>query len=335
MSRAVISLGSSPTPRLAKLAWGTLAYNLAVIAWGAFVRATGSGAGCGRHWPMCNGEVIPRPKHVETVIELAHRLSSGVALILVVATCVATFRAWPRGSSARRAAATSVGFIFGEALLGAGLVLFELVAHDASMKRALSMALHLNNTFFLLAALTATAYFVSGGEKIRWRDQGLVRAPLGSALLAMMLLGTSGALAALGDTLFPATSLAAGIGQDLSAGAHVLVKLRGLHPLIAVGTGLVVTSAGAAARRARPGDAAIATTSRALAGAFVAQLCLGVANLLLLAPVAIQLAHLVLADVVWILLVLVTLRVLAARATSEAAVDLSPTSSDRGTVPLR
>jgi len=322
------------TPRLARFAWGVLVYNLAVIAWGAFVRATGSGAGCGRHWPMCNGEVIPRPKHVETVIEFAHRATSGIALVLVIALFVAVFRTYPKRSSARRAAGFSLGFVLSEALVGAGLVLFELVAHDASMKRALSMAIHLNNTFLLLASLAATVYFTSGGERVRWRDQGLVRAPIGAALAGMMLLGTSGALAALGDTLFPARSLAAGLAQDLSVGAHFLIKLRGLHPLFALVTGFVCTTAAVAARRARRGDAAIDSVSRVLTGAFLAQLCLGVANLLLLAPVALQLAHLVLADVVWIALVFLGLRVFAARHAVRVEPAVSPTS-DRGTVPLR
>jgi heme A synthase len=323
---------NSTTPRLARFAWAVLGYNLAVIAWGAFVRATGSGAGCGRHWPTCNGEVIPRPQRVETVIELAHRASSGVALVLVFALMVAAFVGSSRGAPVRKAAVAAFAFVCSEALVGAGLVLFELVAHDKSMKRALSMSIHLNNTFILLAALIATVHFARGGETIRVRKQGILRLPLAVALLGMMLLGTSGALAALGDTLFPSASLAAGIDQDLSAGAHFLVRLRGLHPVIAVVTALVVTATGAAARALRPGDAAVARVSRALGLAFLAQLGLGLANLLALAPVALQLAHLVLADVVWLLLVSLVLRALAARHAAPAAI--SP-RSDPGTVPLR
>src|SRR5690349_10435854 len=81
--------------RFAIFAWSVLAYNLLVVLWGAFVRATGSGAGCGSHWPLCNGVVMPRPERIETIIELGHRLTSGLALIAVVALLVGAFRSYP------------------------------------------------------------------------------------------------------------------------------------------------------------------------------------------------------------------------------------------------
>ncbi len=43
-----------------RYAWGVLLWNVLVALWGAYVRATGSGAGCGSHWPTCNGEILPR-----------------------------------------------------------------------------------------------------------------------------------------------------------------------------------------------------------------------------------------------------------------------------------
>ncbi|HVR96418.1 MAG TPA: COX15/CtaA family protein, partial [Thermoanaerobaculia bacterium] len=140
--------------RFARYAWATLAYNVAVILWGAAVRATGSGAGCGSHWPLCNGEVLPRSPGVQTIIEFSHRVTSGLALLLVVGLVVFAFRARPRGDAARGAAVLSLLFILSEAAVGAGLVLFEMVAHNQSMARALWMAAHLINTFFLLGVLT-------------------------------------------------------------------------------------------------------------------------------------------------------------------------------------
>ncbi len=122
-------------PRFARFAWGVLAYDLAVVAWGAYVRATGSGAGCGRHWPLCNGELVPRSPRTQTLVELSHRVSSGVALVLTVALLVWAWRAFPRGHLARKGAATATVLMLMEAGIGAALVLFELVAHDASMKR--------------------------------------------------------------------------------------------------------------------------------------------------------------------------------------------------------
>src|SRR5688572_22134356 len=140
-----MSLAEHSRTRLTRFAWGVLAWNLIVIMWGAFVRATGSGAGCGRNWPLCTPAHLPGPKPAATWIEASHRGSSGIALVLVVALMIWCLRALPKGDRARRASVFSSVFIAFEALIGAGLVLFELVAHDASMKRALSMILHLGN----------------------------------------------------------------------------------------------------------------------------------------------------------------------------------------------
>lgn len=287
-----------------RFSWGVLVYNVLVILWGAFVRASGSGAGCGRHWPMCNGTVVQRAPKIETIIELTHRLTSGVCLILVVVLVIASRYAFEKGHPARRSAAWAAGFTVGEAALGAGLVLFELVAHDASMKRALSMMLHLGNTFFLLGALTLTAHYATGAVRMRVRGQGIIALPLWIAAIGMFVLGASGAIAALGDTLFPARSLAEGIQQELTPGAHLLLKLRVLHPVLAVLVGLTVAGAGTLTRMMRPDDQKVRFFSRALVVMFMVQVCVGLLNLQLLVPIWTQLVHLLCADITFILLVL-------------------------------
>ncbi|HEX5691237.1 MAG TPA: COX15/CtaA family protein, partial [Roseiflexaceae bacterium] len=110
--------------RFRRYAWGVLGYNLLVIVWGAYVRASGSGAGCGSHWPLCNGTVLPRAPQIETIVELAHRLTSGLALIAVLGLVVWAVRLWPGSHRVRRGAFASLFFIILEALIGAGLVLF-------------------------------------------------------------------------------------------------------------------------------------------------------------------------------------------------------------------
>jgi len=122
--------------RLHRFAWVVLGWNLAVILWGAFVRASGSGAGCGAHWPLCNGEVLPRAPALATMVEFTHRATSGVALLLVLALVLWVFRSRPAGHPARRAAAMAGALILTEAAVGAGLVLFRLVAQDESVARA-------------------------------------------------------------------------------------------------------------------------------------------------------------------------------------------------------
>ncbi|HEV2146920.1 MAG TPA: COX15/CtaA family protein [Longimicrobiaceae bacterium] len=287
----------------AKFAWGVLAYNLAVVAWGAYVRATGSGAGCGDHWPRCDGEVIPRLASAEQVIEFTHRVTSGIAALLVLGMLVWALRAFPRGHVVRRAAAASMVLMVIEALLGAGLVLFQLVADNASGYRAFSMVAHLVNTFFLLGAIALTGWWASGGRPVRLRGQGAAAALLAVGVAGMVVLGASGAIAALGDTLFPATSLREGIRQDFSPTAHFLLRLRIFHPAIALAVGAYLVLAARLVARLRPGR----TTRRlalALAVLYAVQIGAGFLNLALLAPVWMQLVHLLLADLVWISLVL-------------------------------
>jgi len=296
--------------RFAAYTWALLAYNLVVILWGAFVRATGSGAGCGAHWPTCNGEVIPRAPQMETLIEFTHRLSSGLVLLLVIGLVVWAYRAFPKGDPVRWGALFSLFFTITEALVGAGLVLFELVADNDSMARAWSMAIHLVNTFLLLGAVTLTAWWASGGAQVRLRNQGAVGRVLAAGFLGMLLLGISGAITALGDTLFPAGSLAEGIRQDFSPTAHILIQLRIWHPVIAVAVGFYLFFGARFVAQQRH----TALTRRFAWGVmalFGIQLIAGVVNLALLAPIWMQLVHLLLADLVWITLVLLSAAALA------------------------
>lgn len=287
--------------RFSKFVWFVLAYNLAVILWGAYVRATGSGAGCGAHWPLCQGEVVPRAPEVETLIELSHRLSSGLVLILALILVVWAFRVHPKGSLVRIAALFTIGLTLTEALVGAGLVLFGLTAENDSAARAVSIAVHLVNTFMLLAALTLTAWWATYGEPARLTMQP------GNWLLVVgwigvLLIGVSGAITALGDTLFPAGSLTEGLSRDFDASAHFLVRLRVYHPLVAV----IVSGYILGLIRWLKKDFPLKTPQifSLLTGLIVIQLLAGAVNVLLLAPVWMQLIHLLLADLVWISLIL-------------------------------
>ncbi len=325
---------------LARFAWGVLVYNLAVVAWGAFVRASGSGAGCGRHWPLCNGEVVPRPKSIETIIEATHRATSGLAFIAVAVLLVWVFRALPRRHHARKGATYAMIFMVGEAALGAGLVLFELVGMDASLKRAFSMILHLGNTFLLIGSIALTAYWLSSpraahpapsraSSRSASGAEFLEKIGLFASLGGVLVLGGSGAIAALGDTLFPAASLREGLAQDLSPVAHVFLRLRLLHPFLALGTGSLVLAT-AALVRARTRSAVVRRWSYAVTALFVVQFSAGLLNLVLLAPVFMQLVHLLLADATWIALVLLaweTLSMAAASRREATTPQASPVSS--------
>jgi cytochrome c oxidase assembly protein subunit 15 len=302
----------------ARFAWGVLAYNLAVVAWGAFVRATGSGAGCGRHWPMCSGQVVPRAPAIETAIEFTHRATSGIALLLVIALVVLARRTFVPGHAARRAAWAALGLMLLEALVGAGLVLFGWVAKDVSSARGWVVAIHLTNTFLLLGAIALTAAFAERPDGLQLTRRGPLAATMFLALGTVALAGATGAIAALGDTLFPAISFAEGLRQELDGASHALLRLRVLHPFAAVAAAIAAAVAARAALRARPDDRvrARATVVLALVGF---ELLAGAMNLLLLAPVWLQLVHLLLADLVWLSLVLLAASVLSPVARTEPA----------------
>lgn len=295
--------------------------NIIVILWGAFVRASGSGAGCGSHWPLCNGAVIPPAPQLETLIEFTHRLTSGVAFLLVVGLLIMAFREYPGGHRVRKSALFVLFFMISEALVGAGLVLFEWVAEDASLGRVISIPIHLLNTFLLLASMVLTAWWVYGGRELSLRKNLTLSSVAIIGLLGVLVIGMTGAITALGDTLFPSESLAAGIRQDFSPTAHYLVRLRVWHPVIAflIGFYWVFVGGFLALIHGEPRyrlseDPVIRNRSRflrflslSLIGFVILQWIAGLLNVWLLAPVWMQLVHLFIAVAIWIQAVLVSI----------------------------
>ena len=302
--------------RLAKFAWAVLAYNVGVILWGAYVRASGSGAGCGEHWPLCNGVVIPPDPTAATLIELSHRVTSGLALVAVVALLTFVWRGCAPGHPARRGALWTVVFMLTEAAVGAGLVLFQLVADNATMARAMFMAVHLLNTFVLIGWLTLTAWWLSGGSEVSSRGAGALTIGLSAATAGLLLVGVSGAVAALGNTLYPDGSLAEGLAADLSPASHMLIRLRILHPVFAVITGVGLMFGAARIAKGRGGTAR--QFARLVSSLAALQLALGALNVILLAPVWMQLVHLLVADLLWIAFVLLGASALAVSSTQPA-----------------
>lgn len=282
---------------LARYAWFTLAVNVLTIIGGTIVRATGSGAGCGQHWPTCQGEVLPGFGEMATRIEFSHRLISGLALVTVVVLVLRVFRSEPKGSQRRRSAAFAGVAIIVEALLGAWLVLAELVAEDASVARAISVPVHLVNTFFLIGALTITAWLLGGERRIRW--DGDHRKALIVGMVGLLLIGASGAVTALADTLFPVDSLADGLIADFDSKQHFLTRLRVFHPAIAIlaGAFLLRFALRNKDRAHRP-----ATFVGVLV---VVQWLIGLVNVVALTPLASQILHLLVANLLlisWVLL---------------------------------
>jgi heme a synthase len=310
MSGASIAYGDSTVSRPMRgfpaYAWSLLIYNLAVILWGALVRATGSGAGCGGSWPLCNGDVVPLNPQVSTMIEFVHRAMSGVALITVVILAVWAWRVYPAGHRARRWAMLSLVFMLTEALIGAALVLLGHVAKNESVGRVFSLSTHLINTFMLLASLALTAWWSQrGAEERPTKLTSQNKGQLGTGIVALVLVAMAGVITALGDTLFPAHSLREGIAEDFAATANFLIRLRVIHPALAVTTAVYLAVIALRQLRASaPG--ALRTLSTLLLGLLGTQVVVGTLTFLLKAPLAMQLAHLLVADGLWITLVLFT-----------------------------
>ena len=294
---------------VARFAWLTVAYNIAVILWGAYVRASGSGAGCGSRWPLCNGAFLPSTTQSQTLIEFTHRVTSAVSFVLVSFLLVWCWRRTSNGDWPRYSAVCGLFLLLNEALLGALLVLSDHVGLDRSAAHALFLSLHFANTLLLLGALALTARWLSNG------DRGFApvaklhkRIAIGLGLVSVMVIGVTGSLASLGDTIFPVGSLRYALMQDFSSSSHALLRLRLLHPVAAVmGSSYVLWLLWTFWRKQDRSQ-----WTRVLALTLMAQIALGAMNVILLVPAWLQMTHLLIADIFWILLVLASTDLLVA-----------------------
>lgn len=300
----------------AKFAWYVLAYNLVVILWGVFLRASKSGDGCGQHWLTCNGEVVPSAPELKTVIEFSHRITSSLDGLIVIGLLIWAIRIWyvhrSRTSSyVLKMAIAAFVFVSIEGALGAGLVLTGNTAETLTPARPFWMAAHLINTLILLSLLTITAWSASTGQRISFRDR---RRELGWISLGMafiLLVGMSGSVAALSSMIFPAGTIAEGIAKDFSPTSHILLRLRPFHPIIAVASAVFFVFWTSRLKRTMPESRSVARWANVLAALVVMQLAFGALTLITLAPILMQLGHLLLADAVWTAFVLLSLNLLS------------------------
>ncbi len=317
MDASTAPTSDAPSRAVRIVAWSSLVLTVLVILGGAVVRATDSGAGCGESWPRCDGHLIPVSPEGATVIEFTHRMMTGALGIALVALVILVVRNYTRGSQVRTMMWWSVGFFFGEVVIGAVLVLFGWVEDDASIGRVIAVNLHLINTFLLLGAMALTAHLASGGAPIRVnlrrsRDRLVI-----AGVVTLLVVGASGALNALADTLYPAGSVIEGIRAEFGSTAPFLVRLRTIHPVIAIGgAGIIfmLTRAPSLADQGRSAGLALA-----IQGLLGVQLIMGLLNVALLTPVETQVLHLLIADVLWILWVLFGAEVVGVRTTKASS----------------
>lgn len=297
------------------LAWAALIANAVVILQGAIVRGTGSGAGCGSHWPTCNGTPVPLNPSVETLIEFSHRLLSFGVLLLGAWLLVRALRSRRENRGLATFASLSFGFLVVEALIGGATVLLGMTGENTSIARGIWVASHLVNSMLLIGALAGTVVYASQERPdypLRLREQLNLTTVTALGLGLMLLVMFTGGIAAMGNTMFPSESLAAGLRADFASGSHLLIRLRILHPLIAIGVGvfLFVSLGMAWWLKSVPGAR---RTSQALLGVYVVQMVIGVVNLGLLAPLALQVLHLAVAVAAYALLSATTIQLLGGR----------------------
>ncbi|MCB2179957.1 COX15/CtaA family protein [bacterium] len=291
-----------------RFSWFLVAYNVMVILWGAVVRSTGSGAGCGNHWPLCNGEVIPTAPQITTIIEFSHRMSSMLDGFLVIFLVFLAYRHYGKRSSVFHWALAALVVIIIEGMLGRLLVVQDWVADNVSIIRAVVVAVHLVNTYILLLTLTITAWKANLKIEVSPRKNKRANTLVGIGLGSAIIFSAMGAVTALGDTLFPAEALFTGVPHDLEGAGRFLVQLRVIHPILAILTAGYLSfvvwyllNQGLGGRVERRG--------KWLVGVIAVQVMAGGFTVLTLAPLFMQILHLLLADVFWISLVLFSLEV--------------------------
>ena len=288
-----------------RFVWFALVYNLVVILWGVFLRASYSGDGCGQHWLTCQGEPIPSAPELKTVIEFSHRVTTMIAGFVVLLLLVWALRRFQKGHIVRKLAALSFVFILIEGAIGGGLVLTGNTAANWTPSRPFWTAGHLINTFILIAFLTLTAWFAGREGPLEWRKLSTRDVPLiAVGIGAILIVGVSGSMAALSTMLFPSESVGEGIARDLDPNSHFLLRLRIFHPILSIFTAVYLLFFSGIMRKNAVSSVETARWSKALSILIVLQIVFGAATLLMLGPIMMQLGHLLLADLVWIAFVL-------------------------------
>ena len=295
--------------RFAKYAWFVLGYNVVVILWGVFLRASKSGDGCGQHWLTCHGEVVPSAPELKTIIEFSHRITSSLAGIFIIILLVWAFINWRRGERKNYLLFTVVAsfiFVIVEGLLGAGLVLTGNTAETLTAARPFWMAAHLINTLILLAFLTLTAWFASGGKPFGFKNDKKAAMFIGIGIFGILLIGMSGSVAALSSMIFPSQTLTEGMAKDFSTTSNILLRLRISHPILSVMTSVYLVFLAGWLRKRAADNLIVTRWSNTLSMLILLQVAFGAVTLLTLAPILMQLGHLFLADAVWIVFVLLS-----------------------------
>ena len=203
---------------------------------GAFVRATGSGDGCGATWPTCKGRIIPALTDTSELIEFSHRSVSGLLLVVTLIIFSKT-RRFQKGSLVKVVTNYLTFFVIFEAIIGAIIVLFEWVGLNSSLPRIVAVPIHLVNTFGLLGCYAILYKIVEDDLK---EIKSIFNKNFILISLLFLLSGATGSITALADVLFPSASFIEGFLEDFDKTSEALTRLRILHPIISSALSVVL-----------------------------------------------------------------------------------------------
>lgn len=258
-----------------------LIFTLGVILWGAWVRFSHSGDGCGNDWPLCKGRLTP--DSFSALMEWIHRATSGLSLLIVFGLAFFAFKIYPPKHITRKFALASGVLILVEALIGAVLVLASLTGSDSSGFRVIILALHLINSLLLMAALTLCWQSALSGKMT-------LKKPALYFVYFFPILALTGSIASLAGTLFPSESLIQSFVLDFLPESHITLKLRPLHPLLALGFAAFCLIS-------------LSEEKKKVIGLVLIAVCSGFITLISLSPVWMKLTHLLIAYILWIILI--------------------------------
>lgn len=285
-----------------------LSYLILVIVFGAYVRAGLHGDGCGRSWPHCGNTIVPDGSSVSAIIEFTHRTTSTLSGLIALAFVFWARKIDRKGGYLRKSAMGALVFTVVAGLIGASLVLFEWVTTDKSVGRAITMPLHLINTYFLIASVALMAYFSGGGKSFSFKNQGSIGTGLRWALGGMFVLGMTGALSAMGRTAFSTNMESVNtfmerITLHIGENAPALLKGGATHPLIATSVAVIVIMVVYLVMHRRESPE-VKRWGQATVGLFLIQMVFGIINLVVSAPLWMQMTHLTIALADWLCLVM-------------------------------
>ena len=303
---------------LRRLAWTGAVLALGLIVLGGVVRITGSGLGCGEHWPRCNGEWFP-PLDLPTMIEIGHRWAAALVSVFVLAVAVVAWRRHRREPTLRNPALLALVLLVVQVLLGAVTVKLSLPPWV--------IITHLANAMLLLATLIVVGLRAGAPDgpepsrlEARHPAHGLVVATAAFGFI-VILFGAQVAnfhagLFCLGFPLCDGAILPPASARGTLHWSHRVLAYLFL--------GLAVMMVARLSRRHDPASRELRRAAGMVLAATVAQIAVGAAMVLHLLPPALRALHLLVGTLVWAALVVLVFHSRRTPAAEPAPADALP-----------